>query len=68
VEIHHYNLRMEFVDEAQGFGEIAGFADDLDVRFAIEKASDGSANHIGIVGEQDFDGHKDLDDRQSQER
>ena len=61
VQIHDQDVGLKFAGEAHGFGEIAGFADDLQLRFAVEKAADRFANHFGIVGEQDFDWQGGLD-------
>ena len=60
MQIHYQDLGLKFAAEADGFGEIAGFADNLQMRFAVEKTADGFTNHFGIVGEQDFDWQGDL--------
>jgi hypothetical protein len=61
MQIHDQDLGLEFTGEAYGLGEIAGFANDLQMRFAVEKSADGPADHFGIVGEQDFDWQEGLD-------
>jgi len=61
VQIHYQDVGLKFAGEAHGFGEVAGFADDLQVRFAVEKTADGLTNDFGIVGEQDFDWQAGLD-------
>jgi hypothetical protein len=45
VQIHDQDLGLKFAGEANGFSEIAGFANDLQVRFAVEKAANGLSNN-----------------------
>ena len=61
MQIHDQDLGLKFAGETDGLGEITGFADELQVRFASEKTADGLTDDFGIVGKQDFDWQRGLE-------
>ena len=48
-------MRVEFFDQGDGLGSVAGLCDDLDVRLRFEDRAEAAADERFVVGEEDSD-------------